>query len=254
MKRKLMSALMLIPVCALVFISCQKQSLKEEPAGSVDVEKLAEKFTQPIDNGYGSLRTAYNNLNEEQLKAFYLAVYKINSSKGQVTMSENRFMQMYDQYNTESKKQFNQPLNKISDQNMVQVFDPTSASRLQQRVEPGGGGGGGCEFLPYPEYYYWASNPNAPYSPACNSSRIVDFYQGDCDGYELTYNGYYNKLRAITPLGAQAIALFLQGDHIYVNGTKTRVLHKKSSADWWFGNVAGINANIRMANEMLVIE
>ncbi|MCX6319995.1 MAG: hypothetical protein NTW29_22135 [Bacteroidetes bacterium] len=253
MKRKLMSALMLLPVCALVFVSCQKQAVKEETAAAVNVEKLAEKFTQPIDNGYGSLRTAYNNLNEEQLKAFYLAVYRINSSKGQVAMTENKFMQLFDQYNIESKKQFNQPLNRISDQNLVSVFDPAAAKRMTQKVTPGGGGSG-CEFLPYPEYYYWASNPNAPYSPASNSSRIVDFYLGDCDGYELTYNAYYNKLRAITPLGAQAIALFLQGDHINVNGTKTRVLHKKSSADWWFGNVAGINANIRMANEMIAVE
>ncbi len=249
-------AMLLFSAATFGIFSCNKQDARTEQVTETNkIEELAQKFTNPIDQNYASIKAEYNNLSEQQLKAFYLAVRRINSN-GKSGMSEAQFLQKFDIYNSGSKAKYGKSFNKLSIEELAIIVSPAEKTRNQNenRVILPPDEDPDCEFLPYPLYFYWANNPNAPYSPACNSWRIVDYYSGDCDGYELTYNGYWNKLRAITPLGAQAIALFLQGDYIYNNGTKTRVLHKKSSADWWFGNVAGINANIRMANEFIMEE
>lgn len=210
------------------------------------IEQLATRYTQPIDQSYPALQKEYAALTEAELKGFYLAVYKINSH-GNPALSEDRVVKQFEKYFQDSRAKFNKAFNKLSLTEMSTIIAPgTTRPADQNRVIPPPDDPTDCPYLPYPEYFYWAADPNAPYSPPFVSWRLVDFYDGDCDGYELTYNGYWGRLRAITPLGAQAIALFLQGDHITA---KTRVLHKKSSADTWFGNVYGINDNIRMAND-----
>lgn len=247
-KNSLLAMLLLSTACLGIF-SCTKHSGSENKVNTTEtaveknkVEQLAARYTQPIDQSYPALKQEYTNLTEAELKAFYLAIYKINN-RGAATISEEQFANQFEKYFSDSKVKYNRPFNKLSLNEMGSIITPASQSRI---IPPNDDPNPDCPFLPYPYYFYWANNPNAPYSPPFVSWRLVDFYNGDCDGYELSYNGFWNKLRAITPLGAQAIALFLQGD--YASG-KTRVLHKKSSADTWFGNVLNINNHIRMASE-----
>lgn len=244
MKRKhFLGVMLLFSAVAFSVFSCKKQSAIEAPVETAKIEKLAAEFTKPIAENYASLKQEYNNLSEAELRLFFLNIYRINSRKNKPAMSEEAFIKQFEVYNKESNEKFGKTFNKLSDENFVKVFSPDQDSRVAGRVIDPPPPDPTCPFLPYPEYFYWG-NPNAAYSPPFISWRLVDFYRGDCDGYELTYNAFWNRLRAITPLGAQAIALFLQGDHITA---KTRVLHKKSSADYWFGNVYGINDNIRMS-------
>jgi hypothetical protein len=247
-------AMLLFSTAYLGIFSCTKQSTSENKQITTEkaveknkVEQLAVSYTQPIDPTYATLKKEFANLTETQLKTFYLTIYKINN-KGKATISEDQFVKQFEKYFSDSKMKYNRPFNKLSLNEMVNIISPVEYNRTnnQNRVILPPDEDPDCPFLPYPYYFYWASNPNAPYSPSFVSWRLVDFYSGDCNGYELTYNGFWNRLRAITPYGAQAIALFLQGD--YIPG-KTRVLHKKSSADYWFGNVYNINNHIRMAAE-----
>lgn len=223
--------------------SCKKQTTLENPIEINKIEKLALEFTKPIAANYATLKSDYSNLNESELRTFWLNIYRINSQKRESEMSEDEFLSQFENYNKRSETEYGKTFNKLSDENLVKVFATDNNLRVAGRViDPPPNPD--CPYLPYPEYYYWGSD-TAPYSGPFTSWRLVDYYDGDCDGYELTYNGFYSRLRAITPLGAQSIALYLQGDHIF-SPTRTRVLHKKSSADYWFGNVYGINDNIRM--------
>ena len=256
MKQKhLLLALLLFSTVMIGIFSCKKQSVAEEAKQTYTVEKLAEKFTMPLDQNYQSLKEQYASLGEADLKAFWLDIYRIHRQQGKASLSESEFLKEYEMLSQKSISEFGTGINKLSNENFVKVFAPKEGSNrtiTPNFVHPPDGDPG-CEFLPYQFYYYWANNPNISYSPPFDSWRIVDFYRGDCNGYEVTYYGNYNKLRAITALGQQSIALFLQGDHITVNGSiRTRVLHKKESVDILFGGVLQINDNIRMANEYLV--
>jgi hypothetical protein len=253
-KNHLAASMLLLFSVAFGIYSCTKQSTSENEQVTIEktseknkVEQLALNYTKPIDKTFATLKKEFANLTEAELKTFYLAIYKINS-KDKATISEDQFVKQFEKYFGDSKAKYNRPFNKLSMNELVSIISPAESNRTsnQNRIILPPDEDPDCPFLPYPYYFYWANNPNAPYSPPFVSWRLVDFYSGDCDGYELTYNGFWNRLRAITPYGAQAIALFLQGD--YIPG-KTRVLHKKSSADYWFGNVNNINNHIRMAAE-----
>jgi hypothetical protein len=247
-------AVMLVATAVFGFFACNKEGTTENKQVSAEkaveknkIDMLAQRYTQPIDQSYPALQEEFAALTEAELKAFYLAIYKINNP-GTATISEEQFIKQFEKYFSDSKAKYNRPFNKLSLNEMANIISPPETNRLNQNrvIPPDENPDPNCPYLPYPEYFYWAADPNAPYSPPFASWRLVDFYDGDCDGYELTYNGYWGRLRALTPHGAQAIALFLQGDHIT---GKTRVLHKKSSADGWFGNVYLINDHIRMATD-----
>jgi len=244
MKRKHFLLLLLLFSASTVSIfSCKKQSDIENSFETNRIEKLALEYTKPIAENYPSLKSAYSGLNESELRIFWLNIYRINNQKAKSEISEEQFLKQYENYNKKSTTQFGKTINKITDAEMLKVVLPERNSESSFRpIDPPPNPD--CPFLPYPEYYYWGSDIFPPSAPFI-SWRLVDFYFDDCDGYELTYSGFYSRLRAITPLGAQAIALFLQGDHIF-SPTRTRVLHKKSSADYWFGNVNNINNHIRM--------
>lgn len=258
MKKKFLFGAVLVAAAAVTIVACSKQASTEsanEPAAKEKIESLAQRFTQPIGNDYSRVKEQYSSLSETDLRLFWAAVYKQTHPTENDAAKQAFFVSMLDEMNTATRNKFGVPFNKASKAQLEVLFSPAAEQRAPRATVNGKimppPPGSDCDFLPYPEYYYKAYlTPSGP-SVAC---RTVDFYNDDCDGLELTYNGHYNRVVPITPLGDQAIAIFLQGDHIYNNGTKTRVLHRKSLAEAWFGapGCTTINDNLRMGFEIYV--
>ncbi len=251
MKRKMLIGIALIcmGICISV-VSCKKTDSGNVTEVASKEASLAAKFTSPIGADYTEVMKQYENLSETELKSFWLEIYKINSKTAPASFTPAEHEMLFDKFNNKSKSDFGVTMNKLNRKDLGAILGKRNNTKNEINSRPPIGGTT-CEFLPYPELY--TKNVTLPFCPPYNSYRDVDYYQGDCDGAELTYNGYYNRLRPITPLGDLAIAIFLQGDHIYSTITKTRVLHRKSSALGWFGSVSNININLRMANEFIVI-
>lgn len=195
------------------------------PVTAKDLQELAYRFTQPIGTDYASVMQQYSGLSKNELSTFWIAVHNI-TDPGQV-LSKEQFLQAMDNILENKKRKSDQLLRPILPD------EPTS-----------------CGYFYYNQYYYKDYSP--VFSGPSISSRIVDYYQGDCDGIELTYNRFYNRIRPITPLGDFAIGQFLMGDYNYSNGIKTIVLHKLSAAKALFGPdmPAAINNNIRMSGNI----
>lgn len=254
MKKKFLSGVVLVTAAAVTIVACSKQASTEsaaEPAAKEKIEALAQRFVQPIGSDYSRVKEQYSGLSEADLRLFWAAVYRKNHPQENDAAKETAFVAMLDEMSAGTKSQFGVPFNKATKEQIEAVCNPASAKRnrnmmVNGKIVPPPPDPQGCDWLPYPTLF--PKTYIFPYSGPANACRTVDYYQDDCDGLELTYNGIYSNLVPITPLADLAVASWLQGDIIFSNGAKTRVLHKKSSAEWFFGapGCVTINNNFRM--------
>lgn len=226
-------------LATVIFTSCKKnaENFPDQPTSNSNVAQLAQKYLEPVGAGSAALKQEYGNLNEADLKTFFLSMYKAGTAKSKAGISETEYLQLFDKVNAECKLQFNKPLNKLNEAEIAKTIDrKKTVQSFNQPTDPPTG----CGFYNY--FIYCGKNPYLTPSAPYVSIRTVDYHLDDCNGYECKYYGRFNRLVPITQWGYDNINYV---DASY-DGTYTYTLHKKNMTDLFFTPTGGINAHLRM--------
>ena len=246
-KRNFLAVVAILTVSACTIVACSKQSqttTTTESAAKEKIETLAQRFTQPVGSDYSQVISTYKNLNQVELKEFWHDIYKSNKDKGYTDMSEEQFSQTFEKLNNETISSFGVPMNKVDANDLNKIAKTRDNIVSRPPVDPPPGA---CGYYYYPVNLY--ENNNLPSSPPFFTYTTVDYWQGDCDGVEVVYTGYWNASKSLTPLGVQTGPVYPIGK--YENGN-TKVLFKKSVMLMAFGSIANINNHKRMANQGII--
>jgi len=236
--------MVIVFLAMILFTSCKKNTDIAPDAGisKSKIELLAQKFTEPIGPGSDAFQKEFAELNEADLKTFFLAVYKIDSKNNKAAMTEQEYEKLFDQVNSAYKAEFNKPFNKLEKADIVKAVNSRESSYKSFLRPPPTEDPHGCGFYNYPIFCPQNQflTPSGPHV----GERIVDYYLDDCNGLEIKYLGNFNRLVPITERGRANLNFVIAS----FDGTYTYTLHKVNMTNLFFNcyECGGLDGNIRM--------